>query len=142
VTPSNNPANFAVTSLTITTANDVAARDPASFELFGTDDPITSAAHSTGEIEAWILIASGALSLPNDRLTVGPTVSFANSTHWTSFKLLFPTVKDAQAANSMQIAEVQLDATEISSVPEPATALLSLMGLAALALNCRRRTGS
>lgn len=131
VTPSNNPTTHSVTSLTITTANDNDDRDPASFTLWGTNDPITSAAHSTGSAETWIEIASGTLSLPAARDTVGPTILFANNTHFDSFRLVFPTVKNAGAANSMQIGEVQLNATEIELVPEPSSvAIWSVLGMA------------
>ncbi len=112
VRPSLNPVTHAVTSLTVTTANDAEARDPTSYQLFGTNDVITSAAHSDGSGEDWSLIAEGALDLPSDRNTVGPTVTFDNDQHYGAFRVVFPTVKDAAAANSVQIAEVQLNATE------------------------------
>ena len=135
VTPSLNPDWYLVTSLTITTANDAEGRDPASFELYGTNDPITSTDHSTGTEENWSLIAAGALSLPSARNTVGPTVSFYNPNHYDSFRLIFPTLKDS-GNPLMQIAEVQLGATP---VPEPSTFLLSALGLLSLALVGRRR---
>ena len=135
VTPSLNPDWYLVTSLTITTANDAEGRDPASFELYGTNDPITSTDHSTGTEENWSLIAAGALSLPSARNTVGPTVSFYNPNHYDSFRLIFPTLKDS-GSPLMQIAEVQLGATP---VPEPSTFLLSALALLSLALVGRRR---
>jgi hypothetical protein len=46
--------------------------------------------------------------------------------------MLFPTLKNGDAANSMQIAELQL-----YGVPEPAT--MCLLGLGGLALLRRRR---
>lgn len=140
VTPSNNPDNYAVTSLTITTANDAEDRDPTSFILFGTNDAISSADHSTGDGEFWELIAQGVLDLPAARNTVGPTVMFDNETHYDSFRLIFPTVKNAGTANSMQIAEIQLGATAfIADVPEPGTAVLGLIGLVGLAARRRPR---
>ena len=75
--------------------------------------------HSTGTAENWTLIAAGALSLPSARNTVGPTVEFPNDTYYQSFRLIFPTVKNPVSANSMQLAELQLDANDIGS-PQPA----------------------
>ena len=98
-----------VDSFVLTTANDAEERDPATWELYGTNDAILSADHSAGDAENWTLIASGSVSLPTARDTVGPTVALSNTTIYASYKMLFPTVKDAVAANSMQIAEVQFN---------------------------------
>ena len=117
-------------------ANDAAERDPASFELWGTNNAI--AGGGPFDIAAnFTQIASGGLALPDTRDTVedgtgfSDTVTFANSDAYTTYLLLFPTVKNAAAANSMQISEVQFD-----TIPEPSTGLLALIGLGALA---RRR---
>ncbi len=83
-----------IQSLQLTTANDAEERDPASYELYGTNDPITSADNSFGDQENWTLISSGALTLPPERQTPGPIVDFANATAYTSYKLIFPTVKN------------------------------------------------
>ena len=96
-----------VGSFAITTANDAEDRDPATWALYGTNDPIVSANHSTGDAEDWTLIDSGPISLPVARDTLGPTVMVNNTASYASYKMLFPTVKNAGAANSMQIAEVQ-----------------------------------
>lgn len=96
----------AVRSFVLTTANDAADRDPASWVLYGTNATITSDAHSNGREEAWTAISSGSLSLPAARLTNGSVVSFTNATAYSSYKLVFPTVKNSGAANSMQLAEV------------------------------------
>ncbi|MHC4740413.1 MAG: LamG domain-containing protein, partial [Planctomycetota bacterium] len=103
-----------VSSFEIWTANDAEDRDPATWELYGTNDSIASTNHSTGMGESWTLIASGPISLPADRNSSdnGPggfraSANVTNSTPYASYKMLFPTVKDAGAANSMQIAEVQ-----------------------------------
>ena len=121
-----------VDSFQITTANDSEERDPASWALYGTNDPIASGDNTEGTAESWALIASGVVALPADRNTLGPLVSFANSDWYTSYKMLFPTLKDGDAANSMQIADLQL-----YGVPEPAT--VCLLGLGGLALLRRRR---
>jgi hypothetical protein len=118
----------------LTTANDSPERDPASFELYGTNDPIVSPENSPGTSEAYTLIASGALSLPAARNDASTIVSFDAPAAFASYKLIFPTVKNAAAANSMQIADVQLYA-----IPEPATTALALVGLVAGA--CLRRKG-
>ena len=96
----------AVQSMILTTANDADVRDPASYEIYGTNATIVSENNSDGKAESWTLIASGTLSLPATRLTAGPVVSFTNTTVYAAYKVLFPTVKNATSANSMQIAEV------------------------------------
>lgn len=103
VTPS---AASTVQSMVFTTANDDDRRDPAAYALYGTNDPITSLGGSTGQEEDWIEISSGPLSLTAARDTVQAPVGFANGASYTSYRLVFPEVKDA-GGNSMQIAEVQ-----------------------------------
>ena len=102
------PGASIVQSLTLVTANDAPARDPASYQLFGTNQAITSARHSLGNAETWTLISSGALALPTGRRELAtPPVDIANGTSYSSYKLIFPTLRDTAAANSMQIGEVQ-----------------------------------
>jgi hypothetical protein len=97
-----------VQSVRFSTANDAEARDPASWELFGTNDTITSTDNSLGDGENWSLITSSSLSLPSERLNNTTILNFANSTQYSSYRVIFPTVKDAESANSMQIADIQL----------------------------------
>lgn len=125
-----------VTSFVFTTANDAPARDPAGWALSGTNDPITSAQHSLGNNENWVPIASGTVDLPLDRYTVGPEVSFANSTPYTAYRMVVTSVRDAAAANSVQFAEIQLRG---QIVPEPSSVVLALLGLAGAGLAYRRR---
>jgi hypothetical protein len=101
------PGSSIVKSFTLSTANDAQDRDPASYQLFGTNAAIASADNSAGTAEAWTLISSGSLSLPTTRLTLGPAVDVTNNTSYTSYKLLFPTVRNPVGANSMQIADAQ-----------------------------------
>ena len=103
VTPS---ASSVVRSFTITTANDAPERDPTSYVLQGTTDPITSAAHSNGRNETWTTISSGTIDPSTVRFTTTDPISFVNNTSYTSYRLYFPTVRDQGAANSMQISEV------------------------------------
>ena len=94
-----------VTGLTFTTANDSAPRDPATYELSGSNESLD------GPYE---LIASGdivdfaqAAELP--RFTKNSTaIMFDNDVAYLYYQVMFPTVRDAAAANSMQIAEVEL----------------------------------
>ena len=100
-----------VTGFRITTANDVEARDPSSYEIYGTNETIKSTDNSNGMAENWTLIASGSLSLPSERLTEGELELFDNSEFYTSYKVIFPTVKNPGTSittgNAMQIAEFQ-----------------------------------
>jgi hypothetical protein len=120
-----------VKSFEITTANDAAERDPASWVLYGTNSAIGSVNNSDGLGEVWTLIDSGTLALPADRNMPAGMIAVNNNAIFSSYKMLFPTVKNAAAANSMQIAEVQF-----YGVPEPLT--MSLLGLGGLALLRRR----
>lgn len=108
-----------VTSLQITTANDADVRDPTSYALYGTNDPVQSMDNSRGNKENWILIASGDLVLPIDRNAPAPAVTIENTTPYASYRLVFPTVRDAATANSMQIAEVQFFGTILETLPTP-----------------------
>jgi len=94
-----------VTGLTFTTANDAPERDPISFELSGSNDSID------GPYE---LIASGdivdfAQEAEWPRFTKNETeILFENDVVYKYYQVMFPTVRDAASANSMQIAEVEL----------------------------------
>ena len=142
VTPSaltgGNPT--IVTSIDFWNANDAEPRDPASFDLYGTNVAISGA--GPFDLNDFTLVASSPLSLPSDRDTVaddlgfGETVSFSNSDAYTSYMLIFPTVKDAPNANSMQISEVQFQG---QVVPEPSSmALVVMTGLMLLFRRNRR----
>jgi hypothetical protein len=112
VTPAGGPS--IVTGLTFTTANDEPPRDPVAFELYGSNVSID------GPYE---LIASGdivdfAQADAWPRFTMNETpISFNNSVAYAHYQVLFPVIRDAASANSMQIAEVELIGV---TVPEPA----------------------
>jgi uncharacterized repeat protein (TIGR01451 family) len=91
-----------VTGMRFTTANDAPERDPMTFRLEGTT--------GNPQVGPWTVIVpeiSTELTNTLARLTVGPTVSFANATAYSSYRILFPTVRTNATANSMQIAEVE-----------------------------------
>ncbi|MED5586805.1 MAG: hypothetical protein VYB61_10645 [Verrucomicrobiota bacterium] len=105
VTPASGAA--AVQSFRITTANDEPPRDPAAFAIYGTNEAITSAAHSAGNAETWTLIASGERSLPDARFSPAPVVSFGNNVSYSSYCFLVTELKDSPRANSMQLSEIE-----------------------------------
>ena len=101
------PGNSLVKSFQLSTANDGIGRDPTSYVLLGTNDPILSADRGNGlGGENWTVIQQGALALPDARLTAGPVVNLANTTSYSAYKLYFPSVKSG-GENSMQISEAQ-----------------------------------
>ncbi len=105
VTPAGGAST--VQSMVLRTGGDAEERDPASFSLYGTNSAITSTDHGFGNSEPWTLISSNSLSLPAGRSTLGSPVDFANGIAYTSYRLVFDTVKNGATANSMQVADVQ-----------------------------------
>ena len=103
VTPLDGPS--VVTGLALTTANDDYGRDPIAFELYGSNESID------GPYE---LIASGdvvdfAQADVWPRFTKNATpITFDNVKAYAHYQVLFTAVRDVTAANSMQIAEVEL----------------------------------
>ena len=100
--------------------------------------------------EVWTLLSEGPTNLPGT-LPDGPNplnnplnddarytqvlIPVNASTEYSSYRLVFPTVRDAAAANSMQIQDVQF-----YTIPEPSTwALLALAGMATAVVARRRR---
>ena len=103
-----------VTGLGLTSANDAPERDPASFVLSGSNDGgATFTEIATGDIAAFA-----------ERFE-RQEVSFDNSTAYTTYQLVFPTVANADAANSMQIAEVELLGTAAGGGDAPALSVVN-----------------
>jgi hypothetical protein len=115
VTPFAGPT--VVTGLTLTTANDAPERDPVAFELSGSNvslgGPYTLIARGD------IVDFAGAASWPRRTPNAAP-ITFANTTAYSHYQLLFTRVRDAARANSMQIAEVELLGTPAGQLPPPA----------------------
>jgi hypothetical protein len=103
IEPASGPS--VVVGLTLTTANDDYGRDPIVFELYGSNESID------GPYE---LIASGdVVDFAQDevwpRFTMNATpIVFPNTVEYKCYQLLFTAVRDTAAANSMQIAEIEL----------------------------------
>ncbi len=118
VTPAIGPTK--ITGARFYPANDSPERDPASFEIWGSTE---------GPDGPFTMIASGDLTLPDQRNAGGQIpidgthvfqeVTFENTAVYVSYQVVFPTVRDAVAANSMQIAEVELLGSEGILPPEP-----------------------
>jgi len=130
-----------VTGLTLGTANDAPARDPATFSLYGSNTQVASGVAGTtfnlSNFTAIALNQNAGLDADPGRLTTIPDRTFANAANYTTYLLIFPTIRDVGGANSMQIGEAALQGT---IVPEPASAALFGIGALGLAGFRRRRT--
>jgi hypothetical protein len=136
VTPSSGSS--VIDGMMVTTANDVQERDPSDYSIYGTNDLILSLDNSEGTAENWTLITNGTMALPVDRNTDGPLYTFANSTAYTSYKVIFNENKGPDTgANSIQFSEIQLFT---NAIPEPSGTLL--LGLTGAGLLVRRRRRS
>ncbi len=126
-------ASLLINSMTLWTANDAPERDPADYQLFGTNSPISGAGPFAFSL--FTLINEDSLALPPDRDLVADatgfsqTVTIGATAAYTSYLLLFPNVK-GPGGNSMQISEVQFDASP--AIPEPGTASLGALALLGL----------
>lgn len=98
-----------VTAFELYTANDAEERDPTSIIIYGTNEEIVSTDMSTGTAEKWEVIYETPIDLPSARFTGSGTYFFENEIPYTSYKVVFPTLKMSGAL--MQIAEVKLYGT-------------------------------
>jgi len=107
----------AIVGLRLTSANDVPQRDPASFELWGSQDETSLELISTGSIPPF-----------TERLQT-QEIRFANTRVYRILRLIFPQVANPDTADSMQIAEVEflrpgaVPVTELEDVTQPDDAI-------------------
>ncbi|MGE5295761.1 MAG: discoidin domain-containing protein [Solirubrobacterales bacterium] len=116
VTPSG--PKVVVKALNFASANDTPDRDPVAFSFWGSDDSISG---------PWTLIANGTIDQFNQatdyaRLTwITTPVPITNKKAYTHYQLLFTELHNRSAANSMQIAEVELlsDGSKAGAAGDP-----------------------
>jgi hypothetical protein len=93
-------------SFSLTTANDMPGRDPASYQVYGLNG------------SSWQLLTSGALQLPAARLTAGNSIALPELPILSSYRVIFPTLR---AENQMmQISELKLYGHGSTPAPTPA----------------------
>lgn len=137
VTPAT--AGSVVTSMSFSTGGDAPERDPVTYQLYGTNSAVTSVNNGDGLAESWTLISTGATGIApssaaaTGRNTTVAPVSFSNSTAYTSYKIVFPVLRSANAGvfdpvtlangatpNSVQLGEVRMfDATSTNIAATP-----------------------
>ncbi|HZZ72377.1 MAG TPA: PEP-CTERM sorting domain-containing protein [Pirellulales bacterium] len=125
--------NSLITGIQIATANDSPNRDPLTVSLEGSN--ATGSALDLGS--SWTLINNSIdLGIGSDpgRLTFGSIINFANTTPYTSYRVLVQSQRGSD--NSVQYSEMNLFGT--APVPEPATWLLFSLGAAGLFFSRRR----
>ena len=119
---------LAVNAIRLYTANDATERDPMSYLLEGSNDGTN-----------WTAISNGPLNLPLGRnaggaIAIDPNthfhqnVVFSNSTVYTNYRITFPTLRNAAAANSMQIGEIELLNVPVTQVPGGTTDAVTTSG--------------
>lgn len=94
VTPTAGPT--VIHCLSLTAANDAPERDPASFVLSGSNNGVDFTEIAQGPVPAFPSRFSR------------QAIPITNTTSYSSYKLIFPTVANPALANSMQISEVEL----------------------------------
>ncbi|MES2468705.1 MAG: PEP-CTERM sorting domain-containing protein [Verrucomicrobiota bacterium] len=141
-----------VTGINFSTGNDAPLRDPSSYILYGSNSATANTTAGTiYDVDtSFTVVSSGALALPDTRTTAFSLPSFANTTSYSTYLLVFPTVKGSSdsTVNSMQIGEARLQtaAGDLENagiiaggqaIPEPGS--ITLLGLLSAGLIARRR---
>jgi hypothetical protein len=145
------PAAVITNGINFSSANDAAERDPTTFNLYGSNSIVitgTEPAGSNIDFSSFVPITlNQATNLSTTRLLATGDQAFANTTAYRTYAVLFPTVRDASAANSMQVGDATFDlagtaianqtSNPVVGVPEPAS--LGLFAVGGLGLLARRR---
>lgn len=148
----------AVNSISFNSANDAPERSPATFSLFGSNSVTITGSEPANTV---IFNLSSFTSIVENQATGFTTStpfltnsiqSFTNATAYKTYLLVFPTLTNAGAANSMQIGDAILRSNgaavvtnttpvaggELTPVPEPSSVALLSASIGLLALRRRR----
>ncbi|MBK1881268.1 PEP-CTERM sorting domain-containing protein [Luteolibacter pohnpeiensis] len=136
VTPTYS--SYIVTSLFLSTGGDAPERDPLTFSLYGSNSVTASSTpddtFDLADFTPIVLDMSTGLETDPGRNTASASQpTFANDTAYTTYLLVFPTVRQSDGSPLFQIGEARLEA-----VPEPTSALLLSLGALGF-LGFRRR---
>lgn len=104
VTLSGGPA--VVTGFRMTTGSAPRSADPVRWQLFGANAP-TEIENYSDDDEVWQLIGDGSVQLPSERAAAGPVVELANSTAYSSYRMVFVELVNSAEADFVQLAEIQ-----------------------------------
>ncbi|MDB5732127.1 MAG: hypothetical protein JWQ03_2022, partial [Variovorax sp.] len=148
-----------VNGLIFATAGDAAPRDPLTFSLYGTNSTLITGSEAAGaniDLGTFTLIAANqpiaGFTIDPGRNTTVANQLVTNANAYSTYAVIFPTIRDAAAANSMQIGDITFTngGTAIAgqatnpvvggqtiAVPEPAT--LGLLSVGIIAGLARRR---
>jgi len=118
-------------AIQVATANDAAERDPLTVSIEGSN--ATGANLALGS--SWTLIAASVnlgIDAETPRYTQGPVVLFANTTAFTSYRVLVQSQRGV--GNSVQYGEMNL-----FNIPEPASLASLAFGAVSMVAAVRRR---
>lgn len=152
------PGTSTVTGIIFATANDSPNRDPLTFSLYGSNTVTITGTETAGsyiDLANFTPIAlnqviTGFATDPGRSTTVA-NQAITNSLPYNTYAIIFPTIRDATTANSMQVGDVILtgasgnittsttpiDGGQQQATPEPGS--IALLGVGALGLLARRR---
>lgn len=99
------PQPAVVSSYALTSANDVPARDPLGWTLFGSDDGST-----------WTSLHTVSLSAPFEQRLMTKNFSFSNSRAWRHYRFAF---RHDTAVSHFQLSEVRLDGVALDDSAWP-----------------------
>jgi len=108
--------------IVLTTANDHPERDPASVTIRGSNDG-----------NRWFDIVKDMNTPLSDTRLFNSLFTFNNNDCYEMYQIIFPTLKDSDSANSVQIAEIKLFGEQ---VPEPCYLLFIIYQLLFITRKC------
>ena len=99
----NTGRNSIANRMDLTTANDFPERDPVNYTIEGSNNG-----------SSWITITSGNIPCNSNRFLTR-SFNFTNTTSYSWYRIVFPSLCNVGLANSMQIGEIQLFQTNTVS---------------------------